>query len=103
MQTRQPHPVTPADGTAPQAAYPPVDFDALSPQMRARIPPFSISGFLYSAARPHANKVIINGVALRAGQYVNDELMLKEINSDNIVMDFRGSLFRVGSDRLSGG
>ena len=69
--------------------------EEIDPEVRSRIPTFSVSGYLYSAQRPQASSTIINGVRLRAGQYVSEELMVKEINPDHIVMDFRGMLFQV--------
>lgn len=78
-----------------------IDIDRLDPSIRSQIPRFTISGYLYSAARPQANKVIINDIAMREGQYVSENLRLKEINARYIVMDYRGTLFRIAHDRLS--
>ncbi len=83
----------------PYLSPPPSDripaFNEIAPEVRDQIPPFSVSGYLYSAQRPQASKAIVNGAALRAGQYVSDDLMIKEINADYIVMDFRGMPFRI--------
>ena len=91
-------------GAAPDAALSaraaPVDFDNLPPDTRRRIPVFSVTGHLYSNMRPQANKVIINGAALREGQYVSEDLMVSEITDNGVIMDFRGLHFRVGKARI---
>jgi len=90
--------LTPAPRTAPPAA--PVDFDSLPPDTRRRIPAFSVTGHLYSDTRPQANKVIINGAALREGQYVNEDLMVSEITDAGVILDFRGLHFLIGKARI---
>jgi len=90
--------LTPAPRTAPPAA--PVDFDSLPPDTRRRIPAFSVTGHLYSGTRPQANKVIINGAALREGQYVNEDLMVSEITDAGVILDFRGLHFLIGKARI---
>ncbi len=106
-----PAPLRPLPRTAspPAAAVPdaalsaraaPVDFDNLPPDTRRRIPVFSVTGHLYSNLRPQANKVIINGAALREGQYVSEDLMVSEITDNGVIMDFRGLHFRVGKARI---
>lgn len=87
--------LTPA--AAPAA---PVDFDSLPPDTRRRIPAFSVTGHLYSDVRPQANKVIINGAALREGQYVNEDLMVSEINDAGVILDFRGLHFLIAKARI---
>lgn len=76
-------------------------FNEIAPEVRNQIPPFSVSGYLYSSQRPQASKAIVNGTALRAGQYISDDLMIKEINADYIVMDFRGMFFRIEHGEFS--
>lgn len=78
----------------------PVDFDSLPPDTRRRIPAFSVTGHLYSDARPQANKVIINGAALREGQYVNEDLMVSEITDAGVILDFRGLHFLIAKARI---
>ena len=75
-------------------------FDELSDEVRSQIPRFDISGYLYSSLRPQANKVIVNGTALRAGQYISDDLQLKEIHSDYIIMNYKGLAFRLNSNQF---
>lgn len=106
-------PAAPQPAAAPPAAEPaappsaalltpagPVDFDSLPPDTRRRIPAFSVTGHLYSNVRPQANKVIINGAALREGQYVNEDLMVSEITGDGVILDFRGLHFLIAKARI---
>ncbi|MDD9805579.1 MAG: general secretion pathway protein GspB [Gammaproteobacteria bacterium] len=99
-----PQPAAAAPAAPPSAALltpaGPVDFDSLPPDTRRRIPAFSVTGHLYSNVRPQANKVIINGAALREGQYVNEDLMVSEITGDGVILDFRGLHFLIAKARI---
>ncbi len=77
-----------------------VDFEHLPAPVRARLPVLSVTGHLYSSARPQANKIFINGAALREGQFVNEELMVREITAAGAVMEFHGVRFRLGKSRI---
>ena len=76
------------------------DIDALPPSLRERLPPLLLSGHLYSAAHPQARKVILNGIALKEKQYLIDDLMVSEIRSDGVVLDFQGILFSMNAKRM---
>ena len=77
-----------------------VDFEHLPAHVRARLPVLSVTGHLYSSARPQANKIFINGAALREGQFVNEELMVREITAAGAVLEFDGVRFRLGKSRI---
>ena len=77
-----------------------VDFEYLPAHVRARLPVLSVTGHLYSSARPQANKIFINGAALREGQFVTEELMVREITAAGAVMEFDGVRFRLGKSRI---
>lgn len=66
--------------------------DALPAQMRAELPPLTISGSIHS---PHANEriVIINGLVLRERGEVAPGLRLEEIRSASVVFSYKGYRF----------
>ena len=76
------------------------DFLELATDVRARMPPLKLTGHLYSPANARARKVIINDRALREGQYVTDDLFVKEIIADGVVLNFRGRLFRLNATEM---
>ena len=90
----------PAFTTALLPATEVVDFEYLPADVRARLPVLSVTGHLYSSARPQANKIFINGAALREGQFVNEALMVREITAAGAVMEFDGVRFRLGKSRI---
>ena len=90
----------PAFDTALLPATETVDFEYLPAAVRARLPVLSVTGHLYSDVRPQANKIFINGAALREGQFVNEDLMVREITAAGAVMEFHGMRFRLGKSRI---
>ena len=70
-----------------------VNYEDLPNRLRERIPNIQLSAHIHSDLRPQARKVIINGVALREGQRLSDDLSVHQINSDGVVMDYQGTLF----------
>jgi general secretion pathway protein B len=66
--------------------------DALPAQMRAELPPLTISGSIHS---PHASEriVIINGLVLREQSEVVPGLRLEEIRSASVVFSYKGYRF----------
>ncbi len=77
-----------------------LDIAELPPSLRKRLPRLELTGHLYSLAHPTARKVILNGVALKEKQYLNDDLLINEITPDGVILDFRGRLFRLGADQM---
>ena len=70
-----------------------VNYEDLPNGLRQRIPNIKLSAHIHSDLRPQARKVIINGIALREGQRLSDDLLVHQINSDGVVMDYQGTLF----------
>lgn len=66
--------------------------DALPAQMRAELPPLTISGSIHS---PNASEriVIINGLVLREQSEVVPGLRLEEIRSASVVFSYKGYRF----------
>lgn len=77
-----------------------VNYDELPKGLRQHIPNIQLSAHIHSDLRPRARKVIINGVALREGQRLSDDLTVHQINADGVVMDFQGTLFLLGKDSI---
>ena len=77
-----------------------LDFDELPPSLRKQLPSLKLTGHLYSLAHPKARKVILNGIALKEKQYLDDEMMVNEITPDGVILDFQGRLFRMGADQM---
>lgn len=70
-----------------------VNYEDLPSGLRQRIPNIKLSAHIHSDLRPQARKVIINGVALRERQRLSDDLLVHQINSDGVIMDYQGTLF----------
>ncbi|MBC6413605.1 MAG: general secretion pathway protein GspB [Chromatiales bacterium] len=77
-----------------------VNYEELPNGLRKRIPNIQLSAHIHSDLRPQARKVIINGVALREGQRLSDDLTVHQINADGAVMDFQGTLFLLGKNSI---
>ena len=76
------------------------DLAELPPSLRGHLPRLRLTGHLYSLGHPNARKVILNGVALKEKQYLEDELMVSEITPDGVILDFRGQLFHMGAAQM---
>ena len=70
-----------------------VNYEDLPNGLRQRIPNIQLSAHIHSDIRPQARKVIINGVALREGQRLSNDLAVHQINPDGVIMDYQGTLF----------
>ena len=70
-----------------------VNYEELPSGLRQRIPNIQLSAHIHSDIRPQARKVIINGVSLREGQRLSDDLTVHQINSDGVILDYQGTLF----------
>ncbi len=77
-----------------------VNYEDLPSGLRQRIPNIQLSAHIHSDLRPQARKVIINGVALREGQRLSDDLSVHQINSDGVIMDYQGTLFLLGKANI---
>ena len=77
-----------------------VDYEDLPSGLRRRIPNIQLSAHIHSDIRPQARKVIINGVALREGQRLSDDLSVHQINSDGVVLDYQGTLFLLSKTNI---
>ena len=77
-----------------------VDYENLPSGLRQRIPNIQLSAHIHSDLRPQARKVIINGVALREGQRLSDDLSVHQINSDGVIMDYQGTLFLLNKTNI---
>lgn len=81
------------------AARPPVttyipDITQLPLSLKSQLPVLRLNGHIYSS-RPSARRVIINGVSMRENQYMLDDLMVKEIVTGGVILDYRGQLFQL--------
>ena len=76
------------------------DMAELPPSLRKNMPRLELTGHLYSLGHPNARKVILNGVALKEGQYLDDDLLVSEITPDGVILDFHGRLFRIGAAQM---
>ena len=76
------------------------DIDELPPSLRGQLPRLVLSGHLYSLAHPRARKVILNGVALKEKQYLDDDLMVGEITPDGVILEFQGRLFSMSASSM---
>lgn len=68
--------------------------DLLPSQVRAALPPLSISGTIYSSD-PRGRSLIVNGRLMREGSAVTPELTLEEIRLKSAIFAFRAYRFEV--------
>ena len=69
-------------------------YAALPPALRSQIPPLSVNGSVYSAARS-SRIVILNGQVFREGAQPTDGLVVEEIRLKSSVLSFRGTRFEL--------
>ncbi len=86
----------PAPAATPQAAAPPgvPRLEDLPLSLRRQIPDLAISLHFYTDA-PAARMVRINGRNLREKQRVDENITVREITEEGVVLDFNGQLFAV--------
>ena len=77
-----------------------LDIAKLPPSLRNSLPKLSLTGHLYSLAHPNARKVILNGVALKEKQYLDNDLMVSEITPGGVIIDFKGRLFQMSANQI---
>jgi hypothetical protein len=88
---------TPEMLAAMRASLPPVpeqvpDFDSLPAELRRQIPPIRIQGHRWHAD-PSQRFVQIDGRRVTEDGVAGQELWLRQIRRDSVVMQFRDSLF----------
>ena len=66
----------------------------LPPEFRHTIPDLKINVFVYSE-QPAERFVMIDMVKYSAGQRIKDSIMLKEIRSDSLVVEYNNRTFRI--------
>ena len=96
QEARRDNFLSPSRGYADQI----LDIDELPPSLRGQLPRLVLSGHLYSLGHPTARKVILNGIALKEKQYLDDDLMIDEITPDGVVLDFQGRLFSLSASSM---
>lgn len=80
-------PALPAVGYMPQ-------LEELPAYERDGIPDMTFSSHMYSSM-PRFRSIIINGKRLKEGQYLNEELQVREITESGVIMSFGNTLFEV--------
>jgi general secretion pathway protein B len=87
--------VTPPAPKPVEAAEPRVpSLSELPADVRASLPPLSISGAVFSPT-PSARMLFINGQVLREGQAVADDVIVERIGTSASVLSVRGQRFQI--------
>lgn len=97
-----PPPPTPSRNTPDlqqeQAPLPNVGYlpqlEELPPYEREGIPDMTFSSHMYSSL-PRFRSIIINGKRLKEGQYLSEDLQVREITEGGVIMSFGNTLFEV--------
>jgi general secretion pathway protein B len=87
----------PKPAAATQAASAPARLptrNELPPELRAALPPISISGAVY-APRPADRLLFANGLVLKEGDALADGLTVERIGASSSVLAFRGQRFEL--------
>ncbi len=69
-------------------------YDLLPSQVRAALPPLTVSGSIYSSD-PRGRSLIVNGRLMREGNAVTPELTIEEIRQKSAIFAFRAYRFEV--------
>lgn len=98
-ETLEPELITPSTQSAPSRSAPPrasylPQLQELPANVQQRIPDLSFSSHMYSS-EPRFRSIIINGRRLKEGQYLNDEIQVREITDKGVVLGMGDTLFEV--------
>ena len=86
-------PAKPSDASAPAPAAPDVpQYYELAYGVRKDIPQFNLSMHVF-AADPAARFVVVDGERKAEGDAVKEGLVLREVRTDGIILEFRGQRF----------
>ncbi|RLT97432.1 general secretion pathway protein GspB [Ketobacter sp.] len=77
----------------PKVGYLP-QLEELPPYEREGIPDMTFSSHMYSSL-PRFRSIIINGKRLKEGQYLSEDLQVREITEGGVIMSFGNTLFEV--------
>ena len=77
----------------PKVGYMP-QLEELPAYERDGIPDMTFSSHMYSSM-PRFRSIIINGKRLKEGQYLNEDLQVREITESGVIMSFGNTLFEV--------
>jgi general secretion pathway protein B len=73
----------------------PIEFYDLPETIKKQLPAIVISAHVYST-NPLQRSIVINDKFLEEGEYVIDDLILKEITADGAIFDYQGTRFHYG-------
>jgi len=59
------------------------------------MPEIKIEGHIYDID-PHARMVIINGLVRKEKHSIGSDMLLQEITSDGVIINYKGDLFHIG-------
>lgn len=83
----------PASSAVPHTSYLP-QIQELPASIQQRIPDMSFSSHMYSS-EPRFRSIIINGRRLKEGQYLNDEIQVREITDKGVILSLGDTIFEV--------
>jgi general secretion pathway protein B len=73
-----------------------IDYNDLSPDIKSQLPAIIISAHVYSS-NPQQRSIVINNNFMEEGEYLIDNIRLKEITREGAILEYQGILFRYGS------
>jgi general secretion pathway protein B len=72
-----------------------IEFYDLPEAIKKQLPAIIISAHVYST-NPQQRSIVINDKFIEEGEYVIDDLVLKEITADGAIFDYQGTRFHYG-------
>jgi general secretion pathway protein B len=72
-----------------------IEFYDLPESIKNQLPAIIISAHVYST-NPQQRSIVINNNFMEAGEYVIDDLLLREITADGAIFDYQGTRFHYG-------
>lgn len=76
-----------------QTSYLP-QLQELPASIQSRVPDMSFSSHMYSS-QPRYRSIIINGRRLKEGQFLNDDIQVREITDKGVILGLDGTVFEV--------
>jgi len=86
---------TKATAKADREKVTPIEFYDLPEAISKQLPAIIISAHVYST-NPLQRSIVINDKFVEEGEYVIDDLVLKEITADGAIFDYQGTRFHYG-------
>lgn len=77
-----------------------LEYSQLPQEVQERLPALRLSGHFYSEKQPRIRKVIINDNTVREDQYIAPDLLVTEIISNGVILQYQDVVFKIYTDQI---